>query len=130
MLTDFIKFPFVKLIDNIIPKIKAQIGIKFHANSEIKGVKKRIACKPNLDESTTKEDRSEPSMRDSQVGRLSGRRVTIKKRLVINSEASLGVRFVILGPSDRLENHIGVDRYNNVIKNAVFWSRLIHKARK
>ena len=78
----------------------------------------KIACNPNFDDKITTEERIVPSINVNDNERFKLIMVTIKKMLTITSENKRGVKQLIRGPIESLENHIGVKIYNAEINNA------------
>ena len=111
--------PLVKINDSPIPPNNAAISIQFRVNREVIGTRKSMACTPNLELNKTKADNKIPQIQASQLGIPMGSSNNIKNKFETSSEVSLGVKLSTRGPIESLENHIGVKRYERVIKNAI-----------
>ncbi len=75
---------------------------------DAKGIRKSIACTPNLEEESTTKAQNDAIiiLVNSLIGK--GINVTTKSMFTKISEVSLGVRLAVLGPEEKALNHMGV----------------------
>lgn len=95
--------------------IKKQIrGMYAESNKQIRGVRKRSACSPNLELPNTKKTHTDPKVIFNSSLRPRGKIVKIKKTFTITSEKSLGVKSK-RGPMLSLVKNSGEVIYKRII---------------